>query len=104
MLALRNLSLHVRSGTQRLKIVADVSFEIGRGEFFGLIGESGSGKTMIAKSIMRLMPDEVVDIEGQILVAGTDVAAAPETKLRQMRGADMAMIFQEPDVRASTRS
>jgi oligopeptide/dipeptide ABC transporter ATP-binding protein len=95
-LALRNVTLHVRSRHDRLKIVDDVSFAIRRGEFFALVGESGSGKTMIAKSIMRLLSDELLEIDGSIMVAGTDVAVAAEPVLRRMRGARMAMIFQEP--------
>ncbi len=95
-LVLRNLTLHVKSGARRLKIVDDVSMEVRRGEFFALVGESGSGKTMIAKAIMRLLSDELLEIDGSIRVAGTDVATAPEPVLRQMRGAQMAMIFQEP--------
>jgi peptide/nickel transport system ATP-binding protein len=96
MLVLRDVSLHVRSGARRIKIVEHISFEIARGQFFALVGESGSGKTMIAKAIMRLLPDEMLDVAGEIRVGDTDIAAAPEAHLRRMRGLDMAMIFQEP--------
>jgi peptide/nickel transport system ATP-binding protein len=95
-LSLRNLTLYIRAATRRLKIVADVSFDIRRGEFFALVGESGSGKTMLAKSIMRLVPDQILDIEGHITVAGTEIASASERQLRRMRGGAMSMIFQEP--------
>jgi peptide/nickel transport system ATP-binding protein len=91
------LSLHVRTPHgARLKIVEDISFRIGAGEFFALIGESGSGKTMIARSVMRLLPDSLIDIGGAIRFCGEDIASAPEDRMRALRGAGISMIFQEP--------
>jgi oligopeptide/dipeptide ABC transporter ATP-binding protein len=91
------LSLHVRrdDGT-RLKIVEEVSFRILPGQFFALVGESGSGKTMIARAIMRLLPDALLDIGGAIHFGGHDLAHAREGIMRPLRGAEIAMIFQEP--------
>jgi oligopeptide/dipeptide ABC transporter ATP-binding protein len=96
-LAIEGLSLHVRTDAgDRLKIVDDLSFEIGPGQFFALIGESGSGKSMVARAIMRLAPDEALDIDGAIRFGGVDLARAPERDLRAMRGSQISMIFQEP--------
>jgi oligopeptide/dipeptide ABC transporter ATP-binding protein len=92
----RNLSLFLRQGASELKIVDDVSFRVGRGEFFALIGESGSGKTTIAKAIMRLLPTGRLRIAGSLTVTGVDVAQAPERVMRRLRGQSMSMIFQEP--------
>jgi peptide/nickel transport system ATP-binding protein len=92
----RNVSLFLRQDTSELKIVDDVSFRVGRGEFFALIGESGSGKTTIAKAIMRLLPTVRLRIGGSLTVTGVDVAQAPERVMRRLRGQSMSMIFQEP--------
>src|SRR5436189_3081353 len=91
------LSLHVRRDDgRRVKIVEEVSFDILPGQFFALVGESGSGKTMIARAIMRLMPDSVLKISGAIRFSGLDLARARERQLRPLRGAQIAMVFQEP--------
>lgn len=92
----RNLSLFLRQGLSELKIVDDVSFRVARGEFFALIGESGSGKTTIAKAAMRLLPTARLRITGSLAVTGVDVAHAPERVMRRLRGQSMSMIFQEP--------
>src|SRR5665213_3879903 len=92
----RNLSLFLRQGADELKVVEDVSFRIARGEFFALIGESGSGKTMIAKAIMRLLPVSRLRVAGSLTVTGVDVAQAPERVMRRLRGKSVSMIFQEP--------
>jgi oligopeptide/dipeptide ABC transporter ATP-binding protein len=92
----RNLSLFLRQDASELKIVDDVSFRIARGEFFALIGESGSGKTTIAKAVMRLLPTARLRITGSLAVTGIDVAQAPERVMRRLRGQSMSMIFQEP--------
>jgi peptide/nickel transport system ATP-binding protein len=92
----RNLSLFLRQDYSELRIVDDVSFRIARGEFFALIGESGSGKTTIAKAVMRLLPAGKLRIAGSLTVTGVDVAHAPERVMRKLRGQSMSMIFQEP--------
>jgi oligopeptide/dipeptide ABC transporter ATP-binding protein len=92
----RSLSLFLRHGGGELKIVDDVSFRVARGEFFALIGESGSGKTTIAKAAMRLLPAGKLRIAGSLMVTGVDVAQAPERVMRELRGQSMSMIFQEP--------
>ncbi len=92
----RHLSLFLRQDGGELKVVDDVSFRVARGEFFALIGESGSGKTTIAKAVMRLLPPGKLRIAGSLLVTGTDVAQAQERAMRKLRGQAMSMIFQEP--------
>ena len=72
-------------------------FAVGRGQTLGLVGESGCGKSVSAFSIMRLVPDPPGRIEdGQILLKGRDLLALDEEEMRQVRGDDIAMIFQEP--------
>ena len=90
------LSLRLRQGREQLKVVDDVTFTIRQGEFFGLIGESGSGKTMIARAIMRLLPLSRLDIAGTLKLTGESVATIPEALMRGLRGKTVSMIFQEP--------
>lgn len=76
-------------------ILDDVSFTIGRGERVGLIGESGSGKTMTAMAVMGLL-DPHLRPTGSVTVAGTEMIGAPDRVTRRLRGSTVAMIFQEP--------
>ncbi len=86
---------HTEEGVARA--VDGVSFAVGRGQTLGLVGESGCGKSVSAFSIMRLVPDPPGRIEaGRILLKGRDLLALDEEEMRQVRGDDIAMIFQEP--------
>jgi oligopeptide/dipeptide ABC transporter ATP-binding protein len=80
-----------------LKAVDGVSFEVKRGETFGIIGESGCGKTALCLSVMRLIPDPPGRHEGgELLFEGRDISAMNENELRSFRGGEVSMIFQEP--------
>ena len=83
-------------GEAALRVVDGVSFEVAAGETYALLGESGSGKSMTALSIMRLLPDGGRVASGAVTFDGTDVLALPEREMRRLRGGGMAMIFQEP--------
>jgi len=76
--------------------VDDVSFSINRGETFALLGESGSGKSITALSIMRLLPAAARINQGNIFLDDKDLLALPEFAMRDIRGGRIAMIFQEP--------
>jgi peptide/nickel transport system ATP-binding protein len=78
------------------RIVDDVSFGIMPGDTFALLGESGCGKSMTALSLMRLLPDGIAIEQGEISLDGADVLALPERDMREVRGGQIAMIFQEP--------
>ena len=95
-LEVQSLGLHLRQGSGLLRVVDDVSFTIRQGEFYGLIGESGSGKTMIARSIMRLLPPSRLVISGSLTLTGHSIAHAPELEMQALRGKTVSMIFQEP--------
>ena len=84
-------------GTRRLPLVQDVSFSLAAGERVGLIGESGSGKSLTALALMGLLP-EGVRATGSVRLAGMDddLVGASERALSQVRGRRMAMVFQEP--------
>jgi ABC-type dipeptide/oligopeptide/nickel transport system ATPase component len=78
-----------------VRLVEHVSFEIARGERLGLIGESGSGKTLTASAVMGLLSDEL-SAKGSIRLNGKEILGAKERDLARLRGHDMAMVFQEP--------
>ena len=79
-----------------VRAVDDVSFDVEAGETFALLGESGCGKSMTALSLMRLLPDAGSIVGGQVLLDGRDLLALSEAEMRDVRGREMAMIFQEP--------
>jgi oligopeptide/dipeptide ABC transporter ATP-binding protein len=79
-----------------VRVVDHVSLSIAPGRLMGLVGESGSGKTISALSIMRLLPERARVVSGQIMFEGRDLRQLNEDEMRHMRGAKIAMIFQEP--------
>jgi len=79
-----------------IQAVDGVSLTLDTGETLGIVGESGCGKTMLALSIMRLIPASGRIAEGRVLFAGQDLLSLSETQMREKRGRDIAMIFQEP--------
>jgi len=87
--------LSVDFGRRRRQAVRDVSFRLDAGERLGLIGESGSGKTVTALAIMGLLPQNA-HVSGRIRVAGQDVVGAGERTLARLRGSAVTMVFQEP--------
>jgi peptide/nickel transport system ATP-binding protein len=91
LLDIKGLDVEIH-GTQVLR---GVSLTVEAGQITGVIGESGSGKSMTALSVMQLLP-EGARANGQILLGGRDVLALDETALCQMRGNDVGMVFQEP--------
>ena len=80
----------------RIKAVDGVSLNINSGETMGIVGESGCGKTMLALSIMRLVPASGKIINGEILFSGRDLLKISEDEMRARRGSEISMIFQEP--------
>ena len=80
----------------RIKAVDGVSLTVNAGETLGIVGESGCGKTMLALSIMRLIPKNGRIINGEVLFLGTDLLKISADEIRARRGNEMAMIFQEP--------
>ncbi|WP_037367435.1 ATP-binding cassette domain-containing protein [Amycolatopsis orientalis] len=76
-------------------LVRGISFELGAGERVGLIGESGSGKSLTALSVLGLLP-EGLSATGSVRLDGRELLGAPEKELSRLRGNGMAMVFQEP--------
>jgi microcin C transport system ATP-binding protein len=78
----------------RQQVLSSVGFSVAAGEKVALVGESGSGKTVTAQALLQLNPD--VRLSGSIRLAGEELLGVGEKRLRQIRGRDIAMIFQEP--------
>ncbi|RFU66801.1 ABC transporter ATP-binding protein [Bacillus sp. V59.32b] len=79
-----------------LPVVNNIDFHIKPGEVLGIVGESGCGKSVTSLSIMGLLPSGTSKVEGEILFKGENLADASEARMRQIRGNEIAMIFQEP--------
>jgi peptide/nickel transport system ATP-binding protein len=79
-----------------VRAVDGVSFTLHRGETLGIVGESGSGKSVAAKSIMNLLEEPARIVAGSIRFRGREITALPEDALRKIRGAEIAMVFQDP--------
>ncbi|MBI5144147.1 MAG: ABC transporter ATP-binding protein [Candidatus Omnitrophica bacterium] len=95
-LQVKNLKAYFYTSGGIVKAVDDVSFDVRKGETFGLVGESGSGKTMLALSILKIVPQSGRIIGGKILYNGKDLLKIEEDSLRNIRGAKIAIVFQEP--------
>ncbi len=97
LLEVRELTVEFFLRRGELRANDRVSFSLDAGETFGLVGESGCGKTITALSILRLIPSPPARIVGgEILFAGRNILALPPGEIRRLRGAKIAMIFQEP--------
>ena len=95
-LSLQGLTVALPRGADRPEALRQVSLDLHAGEILCVVGESGSGKSMMASAIMRLLPGNVRISGGSILFEGKDLASANEATMRALRGARIAMVFQEP--------
>src|SRR6202000_697611 len=90
----RNLNIRF-SGGRTVHAVNDLSLSLGEGEVLGLLGESGSGKSVTLRALMRLLPKKRTQISGRVEVLGRDVLALDDEELSGFRGQTVSMIFQE---------
>jgi len=95
-LAVSDLRTQFFTDSGVVRAVDGVSFTVGSGETLGIVGESGSGKSVTAQSLMRLLEEPARIVSGSILFQGRDVLAMSHAELRKLRGAGMAMVFQDP--------
>ena len=95
-LEVSNLSMYYITKAATVRAVEDVSFNIVEGETFGLVGESGCGKSTTARTIMRLIPPVGKIVSGKVMYHGQDVVKMNNHELRQLRGRQIGMIFQDP--------
>src|SRR5271156_550630 len=96
LLEVKDLRTAFISEEGEFRAVDGVSFAVAPGKMMGLVGESGSGKTVSVLSIMRLLPEGARIVSGSIVFEGRDLLTLAEPEMRAIRGARIAMIFQEP--------
>ena len=95
-LSVKNLSTHFFTRAGVVKAVDGVSFDLARGEIMGLVGESGSGKTVTGFSLLGLVDAPGRIVKGSVKLNGTELTTLPEKALRNRRGREISMIFQDP--------
>ena len=96
-LSVKDLVVEYMSDGQVVHAVNGVSLKLERGKTLGLVGETGAGKTTIAKSIMRILPDPPAHVRsGQVVLQGRDLMKLNEADMRKVRGKEISMIFQDP--------
>lgn len=96
-LTIRDLVVEYSSGGEIVQAVNGVSLEVGKGQTLGLVGETGAGKTTIAKAILRILPTPPAKIkQGEIILGQEELLKMPEKEMQKIRGNKIAMIFQDP--------
>ncbi|MGM9612798.1 MAG: ABC transporter ATP-binding protein [Butyricicoccus sp.] len=97
LLDIRNLTVHYETDTGTVEAVNGIDLSIEKGETLGLVGETGAGKTTTALSILRLLPAPPAVVKsGEIFLNGRDILQMKDSELRQIRGNEISMIFQDP--------
>lgn len=95
LLDVRNLDISILGSSKKVQVVKDLNFSVGASEVFGLVGESGCGKSLTALSIMGLLPENA-QAEGRIIFKGQDLLSLDSESMRRLRGKEISIIFQEP--------
>lgn len=93
---IENLNVRFTGGKKVVQAVSGVSLSVQRGESVALIGESGSGKSVTLRTLLRLHPEHKTSMQGRVQVMGHDVLTMPQKALPSFRGKTCAMIFQDP--------
>jgi peptide/nickel transport system ATP-binding protein len=96
LLSVRDLRVTFATEGGRVQAVDGVSFELAPGEVLAIVGESGSGKSVAAQTIVGLTRSPNAEIEGSVRLGGTELIGASDAELRKVRGARIAMVFQDP--------
>jgi peptide/nickel transport system ATP-binding protein/oligopeptide transport system ATP-binding protein len=93
LVSVRDLSVEFGGG---VRAADGVSFDVRRGEIFGIVGESGSGKSTVIRALIRLLPSQAQVTGGEVRFGDGDLLQLPERRMRKLRGAEIAMVFQDP--------
>jgi oligopeptide/dipeptide ABC transporter ATP-binding protein len=97
LLSIRDLRIGIKSRRRTEQIVRGVSIDVATGEKLGIVGESGSGKTLTMLAILRLLASPPLSVlGGEILLDGEDLATVNDRRLREVRGGEIAMVYQDP--------
>ena len=97
LLEIKNLKVQYNTDEAIVYALNDFSLDLGKGEILGVVGETGAGKTTMALSIMKLLPEHVAEVTGgSVTYNGEDVFKMSQKQLRNLRGAEVSMIFQDP--------
>ncbi len=96
LLQVRDLSIRFDTPRGLVHAVSDVGFDLAAGRTLAIVGESGSGKSVLSRAILRLLPEGTTRRSGSVQFDGTNLANLDEAALREVRGKDIAMIFQDP--------
>ena len=96
LLEIKNLSVSIDGPAGEVQAVRDVSFSLKKGEVLAIVGESGCGKSVLCKSIMKLLPPSAKIKEGSICVNGQYITCYREREMQKLRGRVFSMIFQDP--------
>ena len=96
LLEVKDLKVSFRTEDGVVRAVDGVSFTVDQGEVLGIVGESGSGKSVSMLSVLRLINDPNMQVEGEVIYKGRDLMKLHKDEMREVRGAEIAMIFQDP--------
>ena len=96
LLEIENLSVSFDTSQGKLQAVRNVSFTLEEGQVLAIIGESGCGKSVLCRSIMKLLPPSARIHSGKILVKGRDITGCGEQEMKRLRGRLFSMVFQDP--------
>jgi oligopeptide/dipeptide ABC transporter ATP-binding protein len=96
LLSIRGLRVGLRRRKQTVELIRGVDLDVAPGEKLGIVGESGSGKTLTMLSVLRLLPSQLRILGGEIGFGGEDLLRVAPERLRQVRGGEVAMVYQDP--------
>ena len=96
MLEIKDLSTNFNTYEGKVQAIKGVSFKINKGEIFGLVGETGSGKSVTCYSALKLLPKSAEIMGGHVILNGEDITEASERRMREIRGGEIGIIFQDP--------
>lgn len=95
LLEIKNVNIAYNTGTKKVKAVRNVSLTVDEQESVGIVGESGSGKSTLAMGILRLLPENIIEVSGEALLEGRDIFKMSKEELHEVRWTTMSVIFQK---------
>src|ERR1700722_10807796 len=101
LLSVKGLTCELATQAGPVRPVEDVSFVLGHGKTLGLVGESGAGKSMLARAILGLVPRNA-RLSGEVLLNGTNIVGLPVREPREIPGAGIRLVFQDPTITLHT--